>query len=177
MNIESPWIVRDSDDNVITELDWGTNPYDDVLLKKLYFEYRGIKPIKILGFYLRDMPYESYEGEQGPILDKQEVIRWGDECLDAGLSITQVDAETGMESEKKFFSGQGDIEATAIEYIGHTDSILKIDQRMKVILKLIAPDAARKEILKARKFHITLDISYIEIPDRIQDLIIPDEVL
>lgn len=174
MSIESPWIFRDSRGNVVTELDWGTNPYTEEVFAKVYLEYRGTRPVKVLGFFLTEVPETLYVGEAGSILDKAEVIRWADEYPGSGLTITQRDPVSGAEIETTFESGGGDMEGTAIPYIGHLDGLLEIDQKMRIILTLTPPDATKRQLLTARKFNVGLDISYVEIPETLEDLIFPE---
>ena len=136
----------------------------------------------ILGFYLADIHNEIYLGSHTPVLDTEEVIRWGDHLRStltstavAGFAISQKDTVDAT-IITAFKSGSGDKASTPIPYLGRANKILDIDERMSVTLLVSTPSAEDKQINKATILNVGLSIAYIEIPERLQNLLIPSEI-
>lgn len=180
---ESPWLVRNSSGEVITHLDFGKVAPASVSSHTLSFEYRGLAPIKVLGFHIIDIDPVIYSGSKSALIDAAEIIRWGDDYSTllnatnvAGLSIMFVDSTTQAEVLTAFKSGSGDVVSSPIPYTGHPDAILDIDQRINVTLHLVTPSAAERQITEASTYCFGVDIAFVEIPERLQDLLVSNEI-
>jgi hypothetical protein len=75
-----------------------------------------------------------------------------------------------------FRSGFGDTVNTPIAYTGHKDSVLNIDERIRVTFYLVTPSASEKQIVETAKYCFGVDIMFVEIPERLQDILISNEI-
>jgi hypothetical protein len=180
---ESPWLIRDGDGNVITHIDFSNVDPASVNHVDLVLEYRGLSPIKVLGFYLINLPPTIYGGSQSSSVDAAEVIRWGDDYVSElgetgtpGLSIQYRDFQSGNLIFLPFKSGAGDSQNSPIPYSGHRNSIVDIDQQIRISLVLVTPNAENKEITQTATYSFGMDIDYIEIPERLQDSLVDSEI-
>lgn len=180
---ESPWLVRDENDHVITHIDFSNVEPASVSEINLTFEYRGLVPIKILGFYITDIDPTIYSGTQSSTLDAREIIRWGDDYTSEltaegvpGLSVSYKDFDSEEDVLVAFKSGSGDVMSSPIPYTGHANGILDIDERIKVTFFLVTPSAINREITRASVYSFGVDIAFIEIPERLQDLLVSNEI-
>jgi len=180
---ESPWLVRDSHDRVITYIDLSNMVPASSTSVTLTFECRGINPVKVLGFYLLDVDPTIYTGSQGAPIDAAEIIRWADDYPSelsgtgkAGLSVVCKHYNTGEDLETSFSSGVGDAEHSPISYVGHRDSIVDVDQRIHVTFSLVTPSAEEKQISETARYCFGIDIAFIEIPERLQDILVSNGI-
>ena len=174
--VESPWIFRDNNNRVLTSLDLTPVAQNTTLTTDINLEYRGIRPVIILGFYITEISSAIYSGNKNGQIDKYELLRWADEYTIAGaespglpgLEISQKHWESSEWITTQVKSGTGDSRATPLSYIGHPGAILPLDQRAYLKLHITIPNAALKQITEASRFHFGFEISSIEIPESIE---------
>ena len=180
---ESPWLIRDVNGNVVTYIDFDNTEPDSVVNITLTFEYRGVNPIKVLGFYLVDVDPTIYLGTGKPFFDAAEIIRWGDDYTTeegetgrAGLSVTYKDYDSEEYVTVAFRSGYGDTVNSPIGYNGHPRGILDIDQQMKLTFSIVTPSASEKQITETAKYSLAIDIAFVDIPERLQEILVSNEI-
>ena len=174
------WIYKDENDNIITEIEaTGFGP-GEAVLQGLKIQYKGYNPVHVSGFYLRSIPDPIYEGGKTAIIDKAELIRWGDEYAGstvsadgAGLHLIQTSASTSLPVNTRFTSaaGGGSEEYDPIPYVGHTNGLVGYNEEILIALKLTAPSATEGQIKKAIKLHFAIEILSSEIPTNLLGLI------
>jgi hypothetical protein len=171
------WVYKDSTDQVITQLEFGTSVLPgNSLQANVKIQYRGYRPIKVYGFYVKAFESPFYDGDKTPEVDSSTMIKWADDFTLAaplavgnpGLEITQVHWNTGLPETTQFVSGAGDVEDNAIPYVGH-ESYLTRDDQMLVNFRITAPSAALRQVIEAGRFHFGIDISFLEVPINLVD--------
>lgn len=164
---EDLWIFYNDLDRVITSLNFDSILPGNSVGLNIKARYRGFKPIKVIGFYLTDVPESFYNGNHNPDVDNSTLIEWadlhtGDEVPPGtpGLEIQFTDYESGNLLVKQFKTGQGDTSYSSVLYSGHENGILNRDDVINLGLRLTIPNV---EGIRADRFHIGLGINFTEI--------------
>ena len=171
---EDLWVYYDENDNVITELSYGSVLPDNSIGEIVKARYRGFRPIKVVGFYITSVESAFYNGGQNPVIDREAIIAWADNFTGAdvppgtpGLEIQFDDVDSGLPVVTQVKSGTGDTSWSPIEYTGHTNGIVSRDDIISLVLRVTAPSDADNEVWSAAKYHFGFDISFIEIPENL----------
>lgn len=173
------WLYRNTANRVITGLSFDTLAPEESVSIGVCAQYRGHRPVKVIGFYIREIEPEFYQGTQGPQVDKNDLVRWADHFTKGavppgtpGLEISQTHWETEEVVTLQVKSGSGDQAATPIAYVGHENGILNRDQFLEITLRITAPSAERREILQAGRFNFGFDIEFIELSPQIEEVLV-----
>lgn len=175
------WVYRNGDNEVITELSFGEMAPSGHVGEQLKIQYRGWNPVVVQGFYLTFIPEAFYAGDHKNALDKATLIQWADRWGSGGgpgqigLELQQTNVDTDLLEIDLFRTGNGDAEYAVLPYKGHPDGILRRDDTMEIELRLNAPDDVSKQLLAAGSFHFGLDISFMEIPENLFEVLEPEE--
>ena len=175
------WLARGSDGNVLEELVFSNLTPGTTEIISISFEYRGFRPTKVYGFYLRPIAEPLYEGSNNPIIDPAELIRWADEYTlspameseNPGMEISQTDPD-GLAVITQVKSGTGDAEWSYLEYVGHQGGYVRLGDRVSLGIRITTPLASNKEISKAARYHFLLDIIAEEVNFNLVDILLPE---
>lgn len=171
----SVWVIRDENDRPITSLEPPALEPGETYTKELSFEYRGARPIKVLGFYLTALERPFYIGDRSPGHDLDEVLSWAENFESSssdsgycGVSVSYIDYDTGDTVEHRLRSTSGGSLISPVPYTGTENSILDLNQRIRIQLIITAPLDSKRELVNAFVGSFALDISFIEIPENIE---------
>lgn len=178
---EDLWIYRNANNEVITELDFGAIAAAGNAGQEIKIQYRGWNPILVTGFFLTFVPEAFYVGDAKNTYDRATIIKWADRWGSGGgpgqigLELQQTNVDTDLLEIDLFRTGTGDAEYTPLPYKGHVNGILRRDDMMEVELRLNVPSDVTKQILAAGTFQFGFDISFMEIPENLFEVLDPEE--
>ncbi len=178
---EDLWVYRNANNEVITELSFGDLAPAGNASEQIKIQYRGWPPVLVTGFYLTHVPEAFYAGDYKNTLDKTTLIQWADRWGTGGgpgqigLELQQTNVDNDLLEIDLFRSGTGDAEYSPLHYKGHVNGILRRDDMMEIELRLNPPDDATQRMLAAGTFHFGLEISFMEIPENLFEVLEPEE--